>query len=606
MNDEAAKAEPEKMPLTSMDIAQEKREQFKRCLAAAFPEIMAEDKIDFDQLKRVLGEWVEPDRERFGLNWPGKAACMKVIQAPSVGTLKPCREESVDWDTTGNLFIEGDNLEVLKLLQKAYFGKIKMIYIDPPYNTGKEFIYPDKYAETLDTYLEYTGQKDSEGRKFATNTDASGRFHSRWLNMMYPRLYLAKNLLRDDGVIYISISDGEVANLRELCDQVFGEENFIANIIWEKKYSPQNDAKYLSDMHDHILLYARNKETWRPIPLPRTDKQDAAYKNVDNDPRGPWKPSDLTRAEYRQHDYYGIITPSGKEVFPSTGRSWGRPKDEIERLRTDNRLWFGKNGDAIPSLKRFISEVKEGRVPTTIWKYEEAGHNQLASQELKALIDDASFDTPKPIKLISIMVNLSIVADKQEIVLDFFAGSCSTAHAVASLNAADGGNRKFIMVQLPESCDEKSEAYRAGFRTIADIGRARIKSAYQKLASESKETNTGFRSFRLTESCFKHWDAKEGVSSDDSLLRRIEAHGNHINPEAAAEDILFELLLKDGFPLTVPMQRLQVAGKEVFSIAEGALLICLEKELTQELMDALAEMEPARVICLDAGFKSND
>jgi len=273
---------PEKMPLTSMDVADEKREDLKRCLGQAFPEVFAEGAIDFDQLKRVLGEWVDPGKERFGLTWPGKADCVKIIQQPSVATLKPVREESVNFDETENLFIEGDNLEVLKLLQKAYFGKIKMIYIDPPYNTGNEFIYPDKFSETLETYLEYTGQKDSEGRKFSTNSDAVGRYHSNWLNMMYPRLYLARNLLCEDGSIWISIDDHEISRLRELCDHIFGEENFVASVIWQKVYAPKNSARFFSEDHDYILVYARNADVWEPTLLPRTEEANARYRNLES------------------------------------------------------------------------------------------------------------------------------------------------------------------------------------------------------------------------------------------------------------------------------------------------------------------------------------
>lgn len=319
--------QPEKMPLTSMDIAAEKREALKRL----FPEVFAEDSIDFDQLKRALGDWVEPGKERFGLTWPGKAECMRIIQSPSIATLKPVREESVNFDETENVFIEGDNLEVLKLLQKAYFGKVKMIYIDPPYNTGNEFIYPDNFSETLDTYLAYSGQSDEAGKRFSTNADTGGRYHSSWLSMMYPRLFLARNLLREDGAIFISIDDHEVAHLRNLCDQIFGEENFIASVIWQRVYSPKNSARFFSEDHDYILVYARNAEIWQPTLLPRTEEANARYTNPDNDPRGPWKSSDLTARNYYSEGEYEIVGPTGRSFKPGRGRYWRQSKRKLQQ-----------------------------------------------------------------------------------------------------------------------------------------------------------------------------------------------------------------------------------------------------------------------------------
>ena len=379
------KDRPEKMPLTSMDVADEKREELKRCLGGAFPEVFAENRIDFDQLKRVLEEWVDSGKERFGLTWPGKAECMKIIQQPSVATLKPVREESVNFDETENLFIEGDNLEVLKLLQKAYFGKIKMIYIDPPYNTGNEFIYPDKYAETLDTYLAYTGQIDGEGRKFSTNTDVTGRYHSNWLNMMYPRLYLARNLLREDGSIWISIDDHEVAHLREICDQIIGEENFLANVVWQKKYAVSNDDPGIAPMHDHILIYQKSQEFERVL-LPRTEKQLQRYKNIDNDLRGEWSSdnyvSNKSRVE-RPTLWYPIKHPkNGEDVWPDESAVWRYSKDKHEQMVAENRLYWGPDFSyKKPRLKRFLDEIQDGVVPSTWWDFKEVGHNDEGQKE---------------------------------------------------------------------------------------------------------------------------------------------------------------------------------------------------------------------------------
>lgn len=589
-----------------MDITEEKKEQLK----SLFPEVFTENKIDFDHLKRVLGEWVDPSKERFGLQWPGKAECMKIIQQPSVATLKPCREESVNFDETENLFIEGDNLEVLKLLQKSYFGKIKMIYIDPPYNTGKEFIYPDKYSETLDTYLAYTGQVDDAGKKFSTNTEAQGRFHSRWLNMMYPRLYLARNLLREDGVIFISIDDHEQANLRELCDGIFGEENFVANIIWQKKYSPQNDAKYFSDSHEHIVLYAKNIEKYQIGLLPRTEEANERYKNPDNDPRGPWKSSDLTRAEFRPNDCYEIVSPkTGKKFLPPQGNSWGRPKDKVEELIADNRIWFGSDGNSIPSLKRFLSEVKQGITPQTIWERTDVGDTQEGKKLIKDYFGNVSiFETPKPPRLIKRAMMTANVTE-HDIILDFFSGSCSTAEAVMTFDQ----KLSFITIQLPEICPEDSEPKKAGFSSIAEIGKERIRLTGKKIFEESngqldlselKNTDTGFKVFKLDRSNFKIWEGN--VEKINNLAEQLTLHVDHVGKQSTPEDLLYEILLKAGFPLTTKIKKEKMAGKEVFSIEDGVMLICLEKEITPELIDALAEAEPLQVICLDEAFKGND
>jgi adenine-specific DNA-methyltransferase len=606
-NKGAHMAQAEKMKLTSLDIAAEKREQLRQVLKELLPEAANQHGIDFDQLKRALGEWVEPGKERFGLQWPGKADCMKVIQQPSVATLKPAIDESVNFDTTKNLFIEGDNLEVLKLLQKSYFGKVKMIYIDPPYNTGKEFIYPDKFAETLDTYLEYTGQKDSDGRKFSTNSETDGRYHSRWLNMMFPRLYLAKNLMRDDGVIFISIDDHEQANLKLLADLVFGEENFVNNIIWQKKYAPSNDAKWLSDNHDFIICYAKNKEVWRPNLLERSEQGRGRYTNRDNDPRGDWKAGDLSVKSYSAKTDYPITTPSGRIVNPPASACWRVSREKFDELVKDNRIWFGDDGNNVPAIKRFISEVKSGVTPLTLWTHEEVGHNQDAKKEIKKLFEDTEssiFDTPKPISLLKRI--LEIGADEDSIVMDFFAGSASLAHAVMEKNSDDGGSRKCISVQLPEKIEGENSS-------IADLAKERIRRAAKKITAErdkqldlngGESLDLGFKVFKLDRSNFKVWEGS--VEQIQNLEQQLSLHVEHIAKAATSDDILYELLLKSGFPLTTKVEKLNIAGKEVYSIEEGALLICLEKELTQALIDALAETNPLQVICLDEGFKGND
>jgi len=604
-------ADIEKLPLTSHDIPALQLQRLKEIFPEAFTE---GNKVDWDKLCLTLGEAIDTGKERYGMNWPGKSDCFKTIQQPSIATLVPDREESVDFDTTQNLFIEGDNLEVLKLLQKSYLGKVKMIYIDPPYNTGNDFIYPDNYSESLDTYLAYTGQVGDDGRKFSTNTETDGRFHSKWMNMMYPRLFLAKNLLKEDGVIFISIDDNEVQNLRAVCNEIFGEENFVSNLIWQKKYSPQNDAKWFSTMHDHIMCYAKAKELWRPILLNRTEEQNARYSNPDNDPRGPWKSTDFSVKTYSKEYDFPITTPSGRIVNPPPSRSWVTSKVNYLKLFEDNRIWFGSNGDNVPSIKKFISEVKQGVTPSSLWFRDEVGDNQEAAKEIRQLFEQPPFDTPKPKRLIKRMLELSIVND--EITLDFFAGSATTAHAVLDLNKADKGNRRFICVQIPEPTDEKSEAYKAGFKTIADISKERIRRVITKIKTEQTENKNlfsegqapqdlGFKVFKLQKSNFNLWDA--GVEkTPEAIQRQLFSHVEHISPEAEQEAILYELLLKSGFELATPIERVVLAGKTVFSIAGGVLLICLEKQLTHELLKAMAALAPSRVICLDEGFQDND
>jgi len=603
-------AAPGRLDLSSHAIADDKRAELLRL----FPEIRTEGgKLDFEKLKLVLGETVDVGKERYGMNWPGKAECFRTIQKPSMATLRPARDESVNFDATENLIIEGDNLEVLKLLQKSYLGKVKMIYIDPPYNTGNDFIYPDNYSESLQTYLEYTGQVDAEGRKFGTNTDTDGRFHSKWLNMMYPRLYLARNLLRDDGVVFISIDDGEVDNLRKLCNETFGEENFIACAIWQKMYAPKSSARHFSADHDYVLVYSRNAEIWRPELLPRTEEQDAVYKNPDNDPRGPWRPNNLAARNYYSKGTYSITCPSGRVIEgPPKGSYWRVSEEKFWELNADNRIWWGQDGNNIPAPKIFLSEVKSGRVPQTLWKYDEVGHSQEAKKEIVELLDFADsegvFDTPKPTRLIQRAITIGCSASAGDVVLDFFAGSGTTAHAVLDLNKQDGGNRKFILVQLPEPTN------RQDYPTIADITKERVRRVIKKLNDEdagkldldgTKKQDRGFSVFKLAESNFKPWNA--GLPYDAKALEtQLELHIDHIRAGRHADDLLYEILLKSGFPLTTSVETLELTGKTVHSIAGGALFICLDRQLTLDLIRAMAERKPERVVCLDEGFAGND
>ena len=610
--------EPEKQDLHSMDITEEQKLKLKQF----FPHVFNEDRIDFEKLRQTLGDEVDAGLERYGMTWPGKAECMGIIQQPSIATLKPCKEESVNFDDTENLFIEGDNLEVLKLLQKSYYGKVKMIYIDPPYNTGKEFIYPDKYSETLDTYFAYTGQVDDKGIKFSTNTDTDGRYHSKWLNMMYPRLFLARNLLRDDGVIFISIDDHEVTNLRKICDETFGENNFVANIVWQKKYAATNDAKGFSVMHDHILAYKKSDLFDRKL-LPRTEEQNKPYKHNDNDGKGLWRSDNLLVKSFSPSGVFPIKNPnSKKEYYPPEGSCWRANQNTVNKWLEEGRIFFGMNGGGAPQLKRYLNEVQPGRVPVTWWPFTEVGHNDAANKELKALFNSkAPFDTPKPTSLINQMLRISINSD--DVILDFFAGSCTTAHAVMQLNAEDDGNRKFIMVQLPEPCDEKSEAYKAGYKNIAEIGKERIRRVIKKIEDEQKQNSAqtiltdestekhkldlGFKVFKLDKSNFNIWDgAIEDDTTGEEITKQLKLIIENIDPYSSEEDILYEFLLKSGFQLTTSVNEIELAGKKVYSIENDALLICLDRELNNEVITEMAKKEPARVICLDEGFSGND
>ncbi len=626
-----------------MNITEDKRDQLKRL----FPEAISEGKIDFDQLKRSLGEWTEPSKERFGLNWPGKAECMRIIQQPSVATLKPARDESVSFDDTENLFIEGDNLEVLKLLQKSYFGKVKMIYIDPPYNTGKEFIYPDKFSETLDTYLEYTGQKDESGRKFSTNTDTAGRYHTNWLNMMYPRLYLARNLLREDGVIFISIDDHEVAHLRQVCDQIFGEENFVAMFTVRSNPRGSQASRLIAIEHEIVIAYCKNYDEIEIIGYEKNDDEIADYSLSDENGKyrlvGLRQRGGAWRREERPLMYYPIfVNPENGEVSPiksltytkealpkrpggEEGRwTWGKDK-----FRKDQHLLIGRNVsrqgekdfwdiDRKDYLLSGNGEIAR-RKPRSIWDEKEMNY-QNGRNEIKDLFTNSEmFNFPKPTFIVQKCVGM--LKKNNDIILDFFAGSATTAHAVMQLNKEDGGSRKYIMVQLPEPCDEKSEAFKAGYKTIADIGKERIRRAAKKIGEEQKgqlgkdegkqpdlnvggNLDLGFKVFKLTTSNFKVWEGD--IDKMEGLEQQLEMHIDHINSTSTSEDILYELLLKSGFLLTAQVEKITIAGKKVFSIEGGTMLICLDKELNQALIDEIAKANPSQVICLDEGFRGND
>lgn len=609
--------EPEKLDLRSVDITDEKREE----ILALFPEARTEGgKIDFDRLKLALGEAVDVGKERYGMNWPGKADCFRTIQTPSVGTLRPAPEESVNFDTTENLIIEGDNLEVLKLLQKSYLGKIKMIYIDPPYNTGNDFIYPDNYAESLETYLEYTGQADAEGKKFGTNTDADGRFHSKWMNMVYPRLYLARNLMRSDGVLFVSIGQSEVANLINICNDIFGEENRVGTISRQMK-TGGNSGKFFSPNMEYILVYTKNQEAAISFrdEMPEELKVEVYTQVCDSGPRKGQRyrlmglyQSSLTLERSRNARYF-ISCPDGSKAIPPESKRWRviepsyfemLKNGDIEFLQTSTSPLIDEHGKQsrwnVYSRIWLADREEEGRIPVDlITKFE----NRHSSKQLQEL--GIPYDFAKPFDLISFLAQIMQTSDG-DTVLDFFAGSGTTAHSVLELNRSDGRKRNFILVQLPEPTG------RDDFKTIAEITKERVRRVIQRYEKDNEGklklgngANEGFRVFKLAESCFTAWNA-EGAKDPAVLATQLDLHIDHINQQRTDDDILYELLLKSGFPLTTPIEKKTVEGKTIYSVAFGALVICLDRTLTLELIRAIADMKPERVVCLDEGFAGND
>ena len=595
-------------------------------LAALFPNCVTEAKgedgslkqaIDFDLLKQELSRHiVDGPQERYHLNWPGKREALLTANAPIAKTLRPCREESVNFDTTQNLFIEGDNLDALKLLQETYLGKVKLIYIDPPYNTGNDFIYRDNFSQDTDGFLVDSNQKDLEGNRLVANTESNGRFHSEWLSMMYSRMKLARNLLREDGVIFISIDNNEQSNLRKLFDDVFGESNFIDTIIWEKRYSPQNAVKWFSESHDFILVYAKNKLNWYPNLLERSDEMNARYKNLDNDPRGPWKSVDSTAqgGHGTKSQFYVLTAPNGKQHTLPNGRCWLYTEPVFQKMVEDNRIWFGADGNNVPAVKRFLSEVKQGSACQTIWKYNEVGHNQEAKKEVNQLFPEASvFDTPKPTRLIKRILKLA--TDNDDVVLDFFSGSATTAHAVMQANMENNTRLHFIMVQLGESCNEQSDAYNAGFKNLAEISKERIRRAGEKIKEQvnTSSCNTcldiGFRVLKIDSS-----NMSDVYYNPDSVMQSdLFAHVENVKEDRTEEDLLFQIMLDWGVDLTLPIHRETIANKIVFFVAaqpdntHGALVACFDKDggIDEAFIKQLAAYNPLRLVFRDAGFASD-
>lgn len=563
--------------------------------------------IDFDQLRQELSkDIVEGTEERYQFTWPDKRNAIRLANAPTTDTLRPCREESVDFDNTQNLYIEGDNLQVLKLLRENYLGKVKMIYIDPPYNTGNDFVYNDDFSQSAGEYMHNSGQEDEEGNRLVTNSESNGRFHTDWVNMIYPRLKVAKDLLSDDGVIFISIDDCEQRNLRILCDEVFGESNFVTQIVWQKIHSIKNDARYFSENHEYALIYARNKERYKVELLPRTAEMNERYKNPDNDPRGPWQSGDLVASGERSNGHFIITSPkTGKTFDVPQGKHWVYSEPNLKKLVEDNQIWFGEDGNSFPRKKRFLSDVQDGRTASTIWLSEEVGHNQTATREVKQLFDDNKyFDFPKPVSYIKQMLMVS--TKNEDLILDFFSGSATTAHAVMQLNAEDGGKRMFIMVQLPEATDEKSEAYKAGYKNICEIGKERIRRAGKKIKDESplttQDLDTGFRVLKLDTSNM------QDVYYTPAEFNEQKLFDDNIKPDRLGndgEDLLFQTMIELGIELSAKIEKRSIAGKAVWSVSDGYLMACFDEEVNETTITEIARQHPYYFVMRDSSL-AND
>ena len=541
------------------------------------------------------------------MDWPGKRVAARIANTPTTKTLRPCRDRSENFDDTKNVVIEGDNLEALKILQRSYQSKIKLIYIDPPYNTGKDFVYRDNFHSKVDDYKTTSDQLSESGDRLIANPETKGRFHSDWLSMMYSRLRLARNLIRDDGVIFVSIDNGEEHNLRKVCDEVFGEPNFVADIIWEKKFAPANDARWFSDTHDFILVYAKNKLKWSPQLLPRTEKQNQRYKNDDGDRRGNWIGDNLSVKSYSEKYDYPITTPSGRKVRPPKGRCWTCSEERLQELIADNRIWFGKDGDKVPTIKRFRSEVKEGIVPVTIWKHEEIGHNATGRRELKELFDgEGIFDNPKPVSLLERIIHIANV-EHGDIVLDFFAGSGTTGHALMKYSAEKSLKVNFLLVQLDEATKEESHARKEGYTRISDITIDRIKRARRALEGKYPKfsfQDHGFRTFKVDTSNLRDNYYNPTEITQDMLPSLVET----VKPDRTnGEDLVFQVICDEGIELTLPIERMAIENAFVFFVGRNPvrLIACFEGKVTLELVETLIQRKPVKILFRQSLF-AND
>lgn len=598
----------DKLKMHTPDIAEQNYKKLAELFPDAVTEIKDEDgntvrAIDKDVLMQEINTKVIDDgQERYQFTWPDKRKSMLMANTPISKTLRLEKEKSVGRDgapggvDSENIYIEGDNLDALKLLQETYIGKVKMIYIDPPYNTGNDFIYEDDFAQSTDEYADNSGQTDEEGNRLVQNSESNGRFHTDWLNMIYPRLRLARDFLTDDGVIFISIDDNEQENLKKVCDEIFGSNNFLAQVVWERAYAPINLKKNFSVSHDYILVYGKDSSVIQTNGIARTDESDNRYQNPDNDPRGPWSSSDISVGPAIKENIYPITTPSGRVVEPPEGRSWSLSRQAFRERLQDNRIWFGSDGNGVPRIKRFKSELrKTGITPMTVWDYKEVGHSQSATQDLQKLMGGKKyFDYPKPVPLIQRCIQL--YTEEDSIVMDFFAGSATTAHAVMQQNAEDGGKRQYILVQIPEKTDLKKDAFQDGYKTICDIGEERIRRAGKKIKEETDaDIDYGFRCFKVDSSNMK--DVYYAPADVEQLS--LDGFEDNIKEDRTPEDLLIQVMLDLGILLSSDVEVQYIAGKKVFSVADGYLLACFDKDVTEETVTEIAKKKPFYVVLRD-------
>ena len=562
-------------------------------------------KVDFEKLQQNLSsEIISGKEERYQFTWPDKKKAILLANSPINATLRPCRDESADFDNTKNLYIEGDNLDVLKCLKETYLHKVKMIYIDPPYNTGSDFVYEDDFKESTSEYLANSGQFDAQGRRLVTNTESNGRFHTDWLNMIYPRLKVARDLLTDDGVIFISIDDHEQDNLKRICCELFGERNFIAQLVWERAFSPKNDARFISNSHDYILMFAKDIDSFVIGRLERTEEANARYSNPDNDPRGVWMSSDISVKTYTASCDYPITTPSGKIIEPPAGRCWRLSKKAFFERLQDNRIWFGPNGDNTPRIKRFLSELKfDGMAPTSILFYKDVGHSQEGAQEVVSLFGDKGvFDGPKPVRLLERLITLANLKD-DSIVLDFFSGSASTAHALMKKNEEKESHCKFILVQIPEEISEKKKAQ--GYKTICEIGKERIRRAGKKIKEDNPLTtqnlDTGFRVLKLDSSNMQDVYYSPADTTQSNIFNLVD----NVKEDRAPEDLLFQVMLELGATLDSKIDTTSIEGKQIFNVEDNYLVACFERDIDDEVVTAIAKMQPQYAVLRDTSMATD-
>lgn len=602
----------EKLKMQSHDVIGSNTQKIAQLFPNCVTERLGKDgkpelAIDFKKLQAELSNEIIADgEERYQFTWPDKRAAVRLANTPTTMTLRPCREESVNFDNTQNLYIEGDNLDVLKVLRETYLGKVKMIYIDPPYNTGNDFVYNDDFAQSKDDFEQSSGLFDEEGNQtidpMQRNTESNGRFHTDWLNMIYPRLKVARDLLSDDGAIFISIDDYEEDNIKKIGNEIFGERNFVACVAWQRNYAPISLKKFFSESHEYCYIYAKDLNQFQMNLLPRSDKQNKDYKNPDNDPRGVWKVGNLTVGPAVEKQVYEIVGPTGRKFLPPSGYCWRFTKEKFEEMRKDNRIWFGMDGNNSPVPKLFLTEVQDGVTPMTLWSFEEAGHNQIATRELRDIFGASIFTSPKPLKYLTRYLQIGL--NKDSLILDFFSGSATTAHAVMKLNAEDGGNRKFIMVQLPEKTDEKSEAYKAGYKNICEIGKERIRRAAKKIKEEvglsAQNLDTGFRVMKVDSSNM------EDVYYTPQEFELQSLFNENVKADRTNEDLLFQVMLDLGIELSAMIDSKQIAGKNVHFVDDNYLVACFDRDVNESTITEIAKLQPIYFVMRDASAANDN